>query len=60
MKNCDKKSGEADGVGCLAIIGLAALSLACGEIWGAPIGWLVLGVSCLLLVTLSIVAGRKI
>jgi len=47
----DKKSD--DGAGCLMIIGGVSVAIGCGYVWGAGIGWLVLGVSCL---TISVLA----
>lgn len=44
----------ADGLGCLLIIGLTSVSISAGYIWGAAIGWLALGIFCLLLVAAQI------
>jgi len=36
-----------DGSGCLLIIGIVSVSIGSGYIWGAGLGWLVLGLACL-------------
>ena len=45
--------------GCLLVIGIASVSIACGCLWGEPVGWLVFGFMCLVVFIVDLVACNK-
>lgn len=50
---------DTSGAGCLLILGMIAIGIGCGYLWGRAIGWLVIGVACIALSTLSTWSARR-
>lgn len=48
------KAETDEGTGCLAVIGAVAISIGCGYLWGRGVGWIALGLCCLIIVAINV------